>query len=301
MKLESIAIPQVAFDPRLDAINVFSDVFGSLTHDEWNGVLINSITASNIEGVEFPTFPPVELQNRIHGHDSVASLTEAAAFYKFACDNKISGPDAPWYQTGSMLDYGSGWGRIVRHFMRDFPLRQIVGYEPSGLFATIARANNPYVTFLSGGYMPDGILPAAKFDLAVGWSIFSHLSKVSAIAWLTETARILASGGAAMYTTWGLRFLERLKAEEAQMKAGEEIHWYSKVCLLGTGDIDARIQDYHAGEFVWCDSSQNSLYGEAFISRVALQRLIDELGLPLSIEVFDDATLSQDVFILRKN
>jgi ubiquinone/menaquinone biosynthesis C-methylase UbiE len=300
MKLESIAIPQVAFDPRLDAINVFSDVFGSLTHDEWNGVLINSITASNIEGVEFPTFPPVELQNRIHGHDGVASLNEAAAFYKFACDNKIAGPDSPKYQTGSMLDYGSGWGRIVRHFMRDFPLRQIVGYEPSNLFATIARANNPYVTFLSGGYMPDGILPAQKFDLAVGWSVFSHLPKSSAEAWLAETARVLTSGGAAMYTTWGMRFLERLKAEEALMKAGEEIHWYSKVCLLGAGDIDERFKAYEAGEFVWFNSLQNSQYGEAFISQVALERMIKVNDLPLTVEVFDDQTLGQDVFILRR-
>ena len=149
--------------------------------------------------------------------------------------------------------------------------------------------------------MPDGILPGGRFSLVVGWSVYSHLSEAYAIAWLVETARILTPGGSAMYTTWGLRFLERLQAEEAQMNEGMDIHWYSKICLLGTGDINQRIEDYYSGKFVWCNSGNNNFYGEAFISKIALQHLINSNNLPLTIDVFDTTTLAQDVFILRKS
>ena len=300
MDFVNMEIPQITFDPRLESANIFSDVFGTLGHQEWNEVLVKSIDINKIETVEFPTFPPTELQNRIHGHDSITSLNEASEFYKLACDHNIAGPTSAAFQSGYMLDYGCGWGRILRQFMRDFPLKNIVGYEPSGIFGTVARANNPYVAFLGGGYMPDGILPESRFDLIVGWSVYSHLSETYAKAWLAETARVLSPGGSAMYTTWGLRFLERLQAEEAQMNAGIDIHWYSKICLLGTGDINQRIEDYHSGKFVWCNSGNNDFYGEAFISQKALQNIIDDDNLPLVIDVFDTITLGQDAFILRR-
>lgn len=300
MKWQSIVMPEVGFAPRLNYENIFAKAFGSLTQDEWTQTLIDSIDTRTIDGVSFPTFPPAETQNRIHGHDNATSIIEAAAFYDFACRHNIAGPNAKWFGTGYVLDYGAGWGRIVRPFMRDFPLKHIIGYEPGGEFVTVARAHNPYVTFLSGGYMPDGILPPDRFDLAIGWSVYSHLSEVATIAWLKETARILRVGGAAMYTTWGMRFLERLKVEEEQMRAGEDIHWYSRVCLLGAGDINQRISDYQDGKFVWFDSLDNPLYGETFISQTALQNLINAHQLPLKISVFDTETLDQDVFILER-
>lgn len=300
MSLENIAIPSVDFDQRLEYTNVFADVFGDLTIEQWHKIILESLRQRNIDGVEFPSFPPVELQNRIHGHDSEASLSEAGAFYQFACDHNLSGPTAPWFRTGTLLDFGAGWGRILRHFMRDFPLRHIFGYEPSGVFAAVARTHNPFVSFLGGGYRPTGVLPENWFDLSVSWSVYSHLSEASATAWLIETARFLKPGGAALYTTWGLRFLERLKLDAEQMALGKDIHWYSQVCLQGAGDINQRIEDYEAGKFVWFDSLQNSDYGEAFVSKAALQAVLDANNLPLTIEVFDVTSLQQDAFILRK-
>ena len=298
--LAEIAIPQIAFDPRLEGQNLFRDVFGTKSMEEWTQTLIASIASRQIDGVEFPTFPPDEMQNRIHGHCGAHSIVEAGTFYKFACDHGLAGPTAPWYGKGYMLDFGAGWGRILRQFMRDFPLSQIIGFEPNARLCTVARSNNPFVSFLSGDYLPTGILPAQRFNLIVGWSIYSHLSEMSATAWLTETARVLAPGGAALYTTWGMRFLQRLKREAELMQAGQDIHWYSQICLRGAGDIDQRIREYEAGEFVWFTQGQSTLYGEAFVGRGALERLIAREKLPLAVEVFDATTLAQDAFVLRR-
>ena len=300
MRLENISIPSLGFDPRLDGLNVFADVFGSHPFEQWHEVWLEALRARSIMGVEFPTFPPTQLQNRVHGHDSAISLGEASALYRFACQHHLAGPSSPWFQSGAMLDFGSGWGRILRYFMRDFPLKNIIGYEPSGLLAAVARGHNPYVSFLNGSYLPDGMLAANWFDFAISWSVYSHLPQNYVTAWLTETARVLKPGGAALYTTWGLRFLERLKIDANQLRLGEDVHWYSQVCLQGAGDIDQRINDYKAGEFVWFDSLQNQQYGEAFISLKALENIIETARLPLVIEVFDDVTLQQDAFVLRK-
>ncbi len=95
----------------------------------------------------------------------------------------------------------------------------------------LSRILNPYVTFFSGAFVPTDSLPYQFFDLVVGWSIFSHLSPSSASLWLREAARIIVPGGCCVFTTWGDRFLRRLKNESVAREAGKEIHWYSSVCL----------------------------------------------------------------------
>ena len=101
------------------------------------------------------------------------------------------------------------------------------------------------------------------------------------------------------FTTWGLRFLRRLQAEQAQLVAGKEIHWYSKKCLDGAGDVSKRIADFENGDFVWFTYTESKDYGEAFVGETALRRIIEELGLPVEVIAFN-SPLAQDVFILRR-
>ncbi|WP_409915991.1 methyltransferase domain-containing protein [Hyphomonas sp.] len=291
--------PRVDYDPRLDGENIFASQFGSLSVEQWVDVLIRSIDERVIDGVEFPTFPPAEMQSGIHGHFGAHSIREAAMFYNFIRDNGLVGPGAPWHGKGYMLDYGSGWGRINRLFLRDFPLRNIIGYEPSNRFASVARSCNPYISFLSGGYLPDGVLPQNRFDLIVGWSIFSHLSLKSATAWLAEMQRVTRPGAAIVLTTWGMRFLERLKAAKHKIEAGEDVHWYTRHCVAASGDIDQNIDAYKKGEFVWFKSGPSDLYGEAFLGEAPLKKLLAEHAPKLMLAKFDAESLPQDVFILR--
>jgi SAM-dependent methyltransferase len=295
-----VVSPKVDVDPRLGDSNVFMSEFGHLDSNRWLDMLIRSIDCPTIEGVEFPSFPSPEFQSQLHGHFGAHSLKEAAEFYRFVESKGLTGLKSTWFGKGFFLDFGAGWGRITRLFMRDFPLRNIVGYEPSNRFCAVARANNPFVSFLSGDYLPNGILPADRFNLVVGWSVFSHLSPSSAAAWLGELQRVTSPGGAVVLTTWGRGFLERLQKEKFQMDAGEEIHWYSKICLDAIGDIQKRMSEYDRGEFVWFTGGKSTLYGEAFISRSALSVLLNKSAPDLVVQDFDTTSLPQDVFVLRK-
>ncbi len=292
----AISSPRITYSSEFrTSANPFRDKFGALADDEWKAAWLSTKACSCIKGIEFPTIPDQQLQSQIHGAASwEISMREAFAFYEFV---KASGSLNGAHR---FLDFGCGWGRMTRPFMRDFDLDKLFGFEPNALHAIISRALNPYVTIFSGGFSPDGSIPKSWFDLIVGWSIFSHLSEASLMEWLKEISAVLRPGGHAVFTTWGLRFLRRLQVEQAQLVAGKEIHWYSKKCLDGAGDVSKRIADFEDGDFVWFTYTQSKDYGEAFVSETALRRIIGKLGLPVKVTTFDSSSLAQDVFILRR-
>ena len=91
------------------------------------------------------------------------SLREAVDFYRFCRDNTYG--QLSESRSLRFLDFGSGWGRITRAFLRDFELAHMYGYEPNLLFCTVARALNPYINFVHGSRVPDRSLPRHWFDV----------------------------------------------------------------------------------------------------------------------------------------
>ena len=271
----------------------FRDTFGGLPDVDWREALLESTQTEIIRGLSFPRFPSEETQSRIHGNSGRTAMLEALSFYEY-------GRRFLALQEGKSLDFGSGWGRIIRPFMKECDLRDLFGFEPNLELCVQARSLNPYVTFFSGGHTPDGRIPGQFFRSVFGWSVFSHLSPASATLWLAEMSRIVIPGGRCVFTTWGARFLDRLLQEQKKLAEGQDIHWYSKVCIQAAGSIESRAEQLRRGEFVWFTSGQSLLYGEAFLSRRALERLLEQHKLPFKVEDFDEKTLSQDVFVLSR-
>jgi SAM-dependent methyltransferase len=289
--------PDHAYDRSLETgLNPFATHFGDLSDQEWLEVLQRSISEPVIDGIEFPGFPDDELQTLIHGHSREQALLDAWQFYCYSRDSTYRA--AANVRDKRLLDFGAGWGRIARMFMRDFDSANLYGYEPNQLFCTIARALNPYACFLHGPRLPSRSLPPAWFDLVVGYSVFSHLPAHAAQRWLAEIDRALRPGGWCVLTTWGHRFLERLVEDDARQRRGEPIAWHPKICIEAAGDLDARMADFERGEFVFLGESE-LLYGDAVIPEAALRRLIGE-GINLELVRFDTTSLAQDAFVLTK-
>ncbi|MQA92898.1 MAG: methyltransferase domain-containing protein, partial [Gemmatimonas sp.] len=292
-------VPQHGYDPQLErGENPFAARFGGLSDEEWLAVLERSLEEPRIEGVEFPGFPETALQQRIHGHSGADSLREAVAFYRFCRDNTYRTP-APEGEL-RFLDFGAGWGRISRPFMRDFGPSGLYGYEPNLLFCSVARALNPYVCFLHGGRVPSNSLPRGWVDLVVSWSVFSHLPEWLARAWLVELHAALRPGGWCVITSWGRRFLELLREEQEKRDRGGSIHWYYEIVIDRFGDVSARLDAHDRGEYIYADDTGDGEYGDAIVSEVALRRILSEASLGFDLTRSDTSSLPQDVFVLQR-
>ncbi|RAK52000.1 class I SAM-dependent methyltransferase [Phenylobacterium deserti] len=295
--MPELTIPPIHYDERLSHPNLFRAHFGKLSDAEWLAVLQRSVHEAEIDGVPFPRFPDVDLQMRIHGTANEVAVEEAFRFFSFV---KTTVGEQSLRPEARFLDFGSGWGRMLRPYLRYFDLANIYAFEPNRLFLTIARSLNPHVTFLAGEYLPNRRIPRHVFDLIVGYSIFSHLSHHSTAVWLRETAELLTTGGHAVFTTWGERFIDGLIAAAEQLANGEEIHWYYQFVLEKVGDPRALREHFHKGKFIWIRSQENENYGETLISRTALELILKEHALPLEIVKFDTTSLPQDAFVLRR-
>lgn len=274
----------------------FLERYGSLDEAAWEEKLKASISQPVLDGLAFPLFPPVALQERIHGHSGEWAMQEAALFYRvvLAFCRKL---EFDVTRNSRLLDFGSGWGRTIRPFMGKIELRNLYGYEPMPMFCQVARALNPYITFICGPDTPPSIFDFRSFDLVISWSVLTHLPPALARQWFEEFARILKPGGLLFITTWGSRFLEQLVREEEKLKAGREIHWFHKQVIESAGNLDDLRMRHKAGQIVFIPSSSNPNYGDTFMSPKAARGLSVK-GLELA--AYDDSSLPQDLFVFQK-
>lgn len=257
-------------------------------------VLIRSLTEPKVGGVVFPTFPPAEFQQGIHGHSGEHSLREAFTYAKL-CRHYIAELRGGFKQEDRLLDFGSGWGRIIRLFMPYLDLDRIIGYEPNERVAQIAREHNRYVSFVEGSASPPTIFANEAFDYFTAWSVFSHLPQHIAKAWLEEFGRIAKPGALLFITTWGIKFIDRLDADAASLAKGEAIHPYRQDVLKRAGDLAQRRADFSAGKFVFIN--QHPHYGDTLIPT---QAMIESLPPTLMLEAADTTTCPQTVYVIRK-
>jgi cyclopropane fatty-acyl-phospholipid synthase-like methyltransferase len=196
-----------------------------------------------------------------------------------------------------ILDFGCGWGRIIRPYMAKTEVRNLFGIEPNPLLLHVARSLNPYVSFVTTGYEPPTVFAPKSFDLVVSWSVFTHLPAQLARSWLDEFARLLRPGGLVFVTAWGTRFIDRLVESKRRMDAGEEIHWFSKLVISMVGDLDSVRRRFEAGEVVYARSESEPNYGDTFMSADGARSI---MGDRLELVAHDDHSLAQDLIVYRR-
>ncbi len=180
----------------------------------WLERLKRSVVERDQDGLLFPDFPSAEIQRQFVGSAYEDALDEAGRFYAFAQESM--GDRAYKRSEGKgYLDFGCGWGRIGRFFLRDFRSEDMVGVDiDPGMVEFCAGANLPgsFETLLNGQPLPyaDG-----SFRLATAYSVFTHLPPHLFRAWLAELLRVLAPGGLLVFTVEPPRFLDMLESTDA--------------------------------------------------------------------------------------
>jgi ubiquinone/menaquinone biosynthesis C-methylase UbiE len=277
--------------------NPFAEQFAGLDIAGWEDRLAQSIESRFVDGIAFPTFPDDEVQMGMHGTVSRQSVAGAMKFYRFITEHATAS-GVPIAGSCRLLDFGTGWGRMLRPFMRDLRLENLYGVEPNPWFCMLARGHNPYVSIVKSEYEPPLPFGQGVFNAVTSWSVFSHLGERMARSWLYEFHRVCAPGARLYLTTWGKRFFEVLSDARARRASGQTIHFYHAIVLDALGeDVDSAIRSYDKGEFVFLASQGTQTYGEAWISPACMEGL---LPLGMRVVAHDCAALSQDVFVIER-
>jgi SAM-dependent methyltransferase len=241
-----------------------------ITLDEWFQKICDSYSRPPVyvEGVgELPGFPPDAMQITTTGQAGIDTLKDAFVFYQ-DCTKLFRQLGRPMESQHSLLDFGAGWGRITRFFLRDLPLGNIFGIDVTEESVEICKKTFRSDQFYVCNPFPPASFPDGKISYVVGYSVFSHLSEQACASWMREFHRILAPDGFIALTTRGRPFLDYCESLQAQKHSG-----YLGALSSMFDDFSLARARYDGGEFVHSNSvgvtgggaMTGEFYGESFI------------------------------------
>jgi SAM-dependent methyltransferase len=243
-------------------------VFGRLEDEAWLRVLVKSIDQPVVEGITLPGFPPAEFQALSIGSSGEHALTEAFGFWRIVKEYATRAGVSMSPGT-RVLDFGCGWGRMVRFFLKDLRTDDVWGVDVANDMLSFCHQLFPYGHFEQVPPSPPTTLPARAFDAIYAYSVFSHLNEPVHLAWVEEFSRLLRPGGILVATTQGRSFLHF--CQELRRDGNATTGWHEALARSFI-DLDASLAAYDRGEFLHAATGGGverppSFYGETLIPR----------------------------------
>jgi len=217
-----------------------------LSDKAWLRVLLDSVDGS--AALPMPGFPPAEFQEVFVGSSDRSAILEAWRFYMLMASQRAKF-GLTLTTDSNVLDFGCGWGRIARMFLRDVPAANICCADTSDVALDVCRTTGLRAHLVRLPQTPPSLLPPAHFDTAFAYSVFSHLSPEPHSAWAGGLARVMKPGGLAFITTQGRWFIDR--------------------CARSFADHGDALARYDRGEFLYAPGSPPLVdgYGDAVVPR----------------------------------
>ncbi len=275
------------------------DLFGDSSDDYW--LWANTTGTRYFPELEslLPSLPPEPNQRAVAGTLGDASLTDGFEIYKLFRD-LIASHYGPVRDCDALLDFGCGWGRTLRFFLKDVEGDKLWGLDLLDEQISYARETNPYSHFLTTPRHPPSGLPDAKFDAVMAYSVLSHISEATHSRWMAEFGRILKPGGLAVLTTWGRdrsAFFESVASGRSKIW---ESHYNEGMAREFPG-VESWLRQYDSGMYCHVDLGYqgNEDYGETSIPFAYAKREWNEQFEMVEF-VSDRSRCQQDVFVVRR-
>jgi SAM-dependent methyltransferase len=282
------------------SLSALDELASRTTDDAWLRMLVQAADSPTIEGVRFPASPAPDWQAAFVGSSGVSALHEAFQFYRLIT-GQARELGQPLNRASRVLDFGCGWGRYIRFFMKCVASNNLFGVDvdPDMIgFCKISGLPAQFSTVPPFG--PTGF-EAKSFDLIYAYSVFSHLAEPAHLAWLQEFCRILRPGALLVITTQARHFMDHVQL--VKEKAPEARSDWERSLCMGFPDPAAVLAAYDRGDFVFADTGGGdhrppSFYGEALIPQNYIEHRWPR-GLKLLEFIDDGSRFPQAVAILR--
>lgn len=268
----------------------------------WRDMLLLSVDTQRIGDMLFPSLPSEEIQRSMVATSGKQTIEEMYMFYKalHAGVAKLS-----WYfgPKTRILDFGCGFGRLTRYFLKDTDYGNLYGADTVQKFINICRTTFsdgivPPENFLHNAPMPPLDIPSHSLDLITAYSVFTHLSEQAANCWIDEFHRILKPGGLLVLTLRQKNYLEFCH----QLAQQENLSYYEEIQVKAFANIESRKQ-YERGEYIFYPSGGgetlfNTFYGDTIVPEKYVETNWTEKF--IIREMYDDPSRLVQAFLLMQ-
>jgi 2-polyprenyl-3-methyl-5-hydroxy-6-metoxy-1,4-benzoquinol methylase len=230
-----------------------------------------------------PSNPPRAVQERFVGSSYADAYSEAERFVGRAFEFLPAESVAEL----RVLDFGAGWGRILRMLLLRLKPEQLWSTDVDLAMTALIQGTLPGVNANTNAPLPPSSFRSELFDAITAFSVFSHLSEDAHRAWVAEFARVLRPGGRVFVTVLEAQFLATVAGAQAAVQAGEADPFATKLAGI-TQDAESDLRAAADGGFVYAGLGDDdgprarSFYSWAVAPRTWLEQVWGEAGFELT-------------------
>jgi SAM-dependent methyltransferase len=185
------------------------EIFHMLYDDDlWNILLLKEYACyDNIKKL-LPDWPSIDVQRAWVGNCGFELSKQSLSFYRKVKEYFQTFGTKP-LNAARVLDFGCGWGRIIRYFARDVPAGALFGCDPDNQILNMCSELRVPGILRRSDYHPYSLPFEWKFDLVYAFSVFTHLSERVYMEALESIHSALAPGGLLVLTIRPRTFIDQ--------------------------------------------------------------------------------------------
>lgn len=147
----------------------------------------------------FPTMASEEVQDKWTGAHGDSLLKVSLEFIKTLCFGyaNLTGKNI---EKAKILDYGCGWGRLIRLLYKLTPIDNIYGVDPWDRSIQLCREHGVKGNLAISEYVPRSLPFEESFDLIFAFSVFTHLSNKTTQVVLETLRKYISNDGLLVIT-----------------------------------------------------------------------------------------------------
>ncbi|UCE86748.1 MAG: class I SAM-dependent methyltransferase, partial [Deltaproteobacteria bacterium] len=169
----------------------------------WAGTVLSECAQPRaVDGLALP--PPLR-RYRVGGHLDRERFLRVGREARRDLERALRVAGRSLSDFGDALDFGCGFGRVLRHFARDADGIRFTGTDIDPEAIAWCTRQLPFARFAVAPHRPPLPFDDASFDFVYAISVFTHLDEELQHAWLAELARVSRPGATLLLSTHGAK------------------------------------------------------------------------------------------------